>query len=156
MDPLIALLLGWIAENTDYQTEAIEPPAVVAMTPQELTKEYYSGAPHLLPDDGVDDRLNALYSFEDGPNGTIFIIAPEFVDDAEHFDEPSENPLYREILLHELVHHVQWETGEADAWACQSYGEREAYILGGQYLRQLRYDDPLKNRMFWAHMYARC
>ena len=156
MEGLIDLLLDWIGQNTSYQVAGLPRPAVIALTPTELTKEFYSGTAHLAPEDGIDDRLNALYSVEDGPNGTIFIPAPTEVADAEHFDDPIENPLFREILLHELIHHVQWQSGAASQWECQSFGEREAYRLGGRYLRHRRVTDPLPNRNFWAHMYARC
>jgi hypothetical protein len=156
MDPIVALLLAWIGDNSDYDTACVQPPQIVEMSLEELTAEYYGAVPHLLPDDGVDDRLNALYAANDGPDGTIYLLKPELIADAQHFDMATENPLYREILLHELTHHVQWQTGEAETWDCQSYGEREAYILGGRYLRQTRTEDPLPNRMFWAHVYARC
>ncbi|WP_425426577.1 hypothetical protein [Antarctobacter heliothermus] len=64
--------------------------------------------------------------------------------------------MFREILLHELVHHVQRNTGLWDEWACPAIGETEAYRLGGRYLRQTRTADPLPNRNFWAAIYARC
>lgn len=156
MDPVTAVLLAWIGQNTDYDMRVVNPPTIVEMTAEELTREYYGAVPHLLPADGVDDRLNALYAAEDGPHGTIYLLRPDTVDDAEYFDDPRDNPVWREVLLHELVHHVQWQTGAADTWDCKSYGEREAYSLGGRYLRRTRTDDPMPNRMFWANVYARC
>lgn len=156
MDTLIATLLAWIAATGAYDTTAMPAPRVVEMTPQELTQEFYADAMQLMPEDGVDDRINALFAHSDGPAGTIYIIAPRFVDDAVHFEDPRDNPLWREILLHELVHHAQWRSGTAATWACQSFGEREAYILGGRYLKQVHADDPMPNRMFWAQLYARC
>jgi hypothetical protein len=156
MDAIIGLLLMWIASHTDYDTAAMPRPQVIEMTPQQLTGEFYAEARHLMPADGVDERINALYSAIDGAHGTIYILAATEAPDAEHFDDPYRNPLFLEILLHELVHHAQWQSGAADTWPCRSFGEREAYLLGGRYLRERRVDDPLKNRMFWAHMYARC
>jgi hypothetical protein len=104
----------------------------------------------------VDDRLLALYSNEDGPHGTLYVLAPEFVADAEYFEDPTENPIFRGIVLHELIHHVQWATGTADTWPCPSRREEEAYILGGRYLRQTHTTDPIPNRNFWAHAYSTC
>jgi hypothetical protein len=156
MDILVGALLAWIGANSRFETAGIAPPDVVMLAPEALTAEYYSGVPHLLPEDGVDERLNALYAATDGAVGTIYILHPDVTPDAEHFDDTTENPLWREMLLHELVHHVQWRTGEADTWSCAAAGEREAYHLGGLYLRQVNATDPLPNRNFWAHMYSRC
>jgi len=60
------------------------------------------------------------------------------------------------MRLHELVHHVQWQTGAADTWACPAAGEREACALGGIHLRQRRADDPPPNRNFRGAACARC
>ncbi|MBD3678393.1 MAG: hypothetical protein HUJ27_08325 [Rhodobacteraceae bacterium] len=156
MEPLIEILLAWIGENTDYDVTTIPTPIVRQMSPEDLTKEYYAGVTHLLPDDGVDERINALFSTTDGPNGTIYIIEADRIEGAEEFDHPTDNPLFREILLHELIHHVQWKSGASEDWECLAMGEPEAYILGGRYLRQSRTTDPLPNRNFWARIYARC
>ncbi|WP_425090588.1 hypothetical protein [Tropicimonas sp. S265A] len=156
MDGLLEALLLWIGDHTTYQTHDIPHPIVLQLSPEELTREYYSGVAHLMPEDGVDDRLNALYATTDGPHGTIYVIEARAVEGADAFDTPEENPLFREILLHELVHHVQHLTGAADDWACLAMGETEAYRLGGTYLRQLRVTDPLPNRNFWGAIYARC
>lgn len=156
MEQLATALLVWIAAHSDLETRALPLPEIVLMSPQTLTREYYTGAPHLIPKDGVDDRLNALYAAEDGPNGTIYTLAPAHIDGAADFDDPADNPLFREIILHELVHHAQWQTGQPESWACQSQGEKDAYHLGGHYLKELRVTDPIPNRNFWAHMYSLC
>ncbi|MCB1335680.1 MAG: hypothetical protein KDK26_19095 [Roseivivax sp.] len=156
MEAVIDALLDWIAGNSAYTTDGITRPIVVELSPEDLTREFYSGVPHLVPDDGVDERLNALYAFGDGPAGTIYILDANTIDGAREFDAPHDNPLWREILLHELVHHVQYQTGEADTWQCSSQGEVAAYTLGGRYLKQRYTDDPMGNRNFWARVYARC
>lgn len=156
MDGLIDALLAWIGDNSTYNTYDIPHPIVHQLSAEELTREYYSGVAHLMPDDGVDERLNALYATTDGPHGTIYVIEAPAVEGAEEFETPEDNPLFREILLHELVHHVQQSSGAAEEWPCLSLGETEAYRMGGRYLRALRVDDPLPNRNFWAAIYARC
>jgi hypothetical protein len=156
MDGLIDALLAWIGDNSTYDTHDIPHPIVRQLSAEELTREYYTGVAHLMPDDGVDERLNALYATTDGAHGTIYVIEAVAVEGAEEFEIPEDNPLFREIVLHELVHHVQHHSGAADGWQCLSIGETEAYRLGGRYLRELRVDDPLPNRNFWAAIYARC
>ncbi|SHH79405.1 hypothetical protein [Marivita hallyeonensis] len=156
MEILIDALLDWIADHSDYVTEDLPHPVVLQLTPEELTTEYYTGVAHLMPEDGVDERLNALYAATDGAYGTIYLRAAAGFDESEHFEDPTENPLWREVLLHELVHHVQWQSGEAQTWHCPAQGERVAYHLGGIYLAESHVWDPMGNRAFWAHMYSRC
>ena len=156
MEAVIDALLDWIAGNSAYTTDGITRPIVVELSPEDLTREFYSGVPHLVPDDGVDERLNALYAFGDGPAGTIYILDANTIDGAREFDAPHDNPLWREILLHELVHHVQRVTGAYDRFPCRNFGEREAYDLGGKFLKQRYARDPLPNRVFWATIYSRC
>lgn len=156
MDPLLDALLAWIGDNTAYDVSDIPRPALVEMTPEELTQELYADAPQLLPEDGVDDRVLALYSHEDGENGTLYVLAPRFVADAGSFADPAENPIFREIVLHELIHHVQWASGTADTWPCPSRGEQEAYTLGGLFLFEADATDPIPNRAFWARAYSAC
>lgn len=156
MEQLIDALLDWIDHNSSYDTGYVPHPIVLQLTPEALTREFYTGVPHLMPDDGVDERVNALYAAGDGPHGTIYLLAAGVYQDAEFFDQPTENPLWREVLLHELVHHVQWQSGVADTWQCPAQGEREAYSLGGRYLTQSAATDPMPNRNFWSMIYSRC
>lgn len=154
-DVLVALML-WISANTGYDTTGMPLPEVVEMTRPELTAEYYTDAPHLIPAKGVDERIQALYSIHEGTSGRVYILDAELVPGADTDDEPYNNPLFREMLLHELIHHVQHVSGAADDYFCPAQGEIEAYKLGGLYLKQRYVDDPMPNRAFWAHMYARC
>ena len=156
MDGVLTALTIWIATHSGYAATEHPLPELVLMTPHALTLEAYTDVPHLTPGDGVDERLNALYAMEDGPNGTIYALAPEFAPDAEHYDDPVDNPAWREIILHELVHHAQAQTGAYDRYACRAAGEKDAYLLGGAWLRERRAKDPLPNRNFWAHVYSRC
>jgi hypothetical protein len=156
MNEALTALMLWITANTAYDTTGMPLPEVVEMTPQELTAEYYGGAPHLMPVKGIDARIQALYSIGEGMHGRVYILDADLVPGADAGDSAHENPLFREMLLHELIHHVQHVSGAADAYLCPAQGEVEAYRFGGQYLRQVNAPDPMPNRTFWAHMYSRC
>lgn len=157
IEEIVLTLLLWIEANSDYETAGLPPPAVVQMTPEELTAEAYRDNPNLVPASRVDDRVLALYNFEEGENGTIFVLGAEWTDDGAAPDaNPITDPVFQERLLHELVHHVQRLTGAYDAFPCRSYGEREAYELGGAFLKQRYARDPLPNRIFWSRIYSRC
>jgi hypothetical protein len=154
MTELMTALMLWISANTAYDTSGMPLPELVEMTPRELTVEYYTGVPHLIPAKGVDERVQALYAPGDGPDGRVYVLAAAYVEGAD--DDPYGNPLFQEMVLHELVHHVQYESGAAEAYLCPAQGEIEAYAAGGKFLRQRYADDPMPNRTFWAHIYARC
>lgn len=61
-----------------------------------------------------------------------------------------------ERLLHELVHHLQFQTGVNKTFKCLAYSELEAYRLGGLYFKRRHIEDPMPNRNFWAPIYSRC
>lgn len=153
---LAAALMVWIGDNSSYDTRGLPLPDIVEMTPEELTAEAYRDNPEILPPDGVDERLFALYDFESGSAGTIYLLGPE--SDARLGTEqiPRDDPVYQERILHELVHHVQRLTGAYETFPCRNFGEKEAYFLGGSFLRQNHAEDPVPNRNFWAQIYSRC
>ena len=156
METIALALMMWIGSHTHYNTANIPLPEIVEMTPTEITKEAYTDNPGGIPEGGVDPRINALYSYTDGPNGTIYIISASLTDDADEYDSPIENVIFQERLLHELIHHSQRMSGEVAQMPCRNFGEKEAYLLGGKFLRANNVDDPMPNRNFWAHIYSRC
>lgn len=153
MEPLLEALLQWISDNSSYVTKDVRLPTVVEMTRTEITREFYADHPKQAPANGIDHRIKALYNAE---KEILYVIRAEQMAHADEFDSPNDNPVWREIVLHELIHHVQWQTGHVKDWLCERYGEKEAYILGGQYLKQRASDDPIPNRIFWANIYSRC
>ncbi|MEZ5477298.1 MAG: hypothetical protein R3E95_07385 [Thiolinea sp.] len=156
MDSVALLLMLWISQHSDYNTNNIPSPNIVEMTPREITTEAYTDHPDKIPADGIDERIHALYSFEDGPDGTIFIIAARLTDHARDYGDPRNNPIFQERLLHELIHHVQRFSGVYNVIPCRNFAEKEAYMLGGKFLHEKGVEDPLPNRNFWAHIYSRC
>ena len=157
MKEVVMALMVWIGQNSPYDTTDMPIPQVVEMSPEELTDEAYSDAPHMKPENGVDERVWALYNFEEGPHGTIYILAADYTDDGAVPDEPSYmDPVFQERLLHELIHHVQYVSGAYDTFPCRNFGELDAYALGGKFLKQRYARDPLPNRHFWARVYSRC
>ncbi|SPH17381.1 hypothetical protein DEA8626_00899 [Defluviimonas aquaemixtae] len=156
MEALIDLLFAWLDNNSTYRTANLPPPEIVELSPRELTRQYYSDAPDLLPASGIDKRVFALYSTVDGAAGKIYVLRAAEVDGAEDYDDARENPIWREMVLHELIHHAQWQTEVMQSWPCRNVGERDAYLLGGKYLEQTGTDDPLPNRKLLARLYARC
>jgi hypothetical protein len=154
MPELVAFLMQWISLNSEYSTIDVPPPEIVLMTPAEITAEYYDAAGvDAASRRPVDPRVLALYAFEDGPHGTVYLLGPEPADPG---DDALGDPYFQERLLHELVHHVQRHAGAYDRFRCRAEGEVDAYRLGGLFLSQRRVEDHLPNRAFWARVYSRC
>lgn len=157
MNKVVLALLLWIGQNSAYDTSKIAPPQIVELSPQEITDEAYFEMPHMKPKDGVDERIWALYNFEQGPYGTIYVLDAKYsVDEVVSEQSPRSNPIFQERLLHELVHHVQRLSGAYDTYPCRNFGELEAYELGGAFLKQHDARDPLPNRSHWARVFSRC
>ncbi|HYH19113.1 MAG TPA: DUF6647 family protein [Azospirillum sp.] len=146
MGELVAALLLWIGAHTDYRVAGIPLPEVRVLSARELTREYYEDAPSTYTRPVVDDRVLALYDPTHAPNGIIFL----------RDDLPPHDVLFQERLLHELVHHVQTMNGMNRRYRCPAQGEREAYRLGGLFLKESGVRDPLRDREFWAGVYSRC
>lgn len=155
METLLLALLGWIAANTAYDTAAVPLPEVVPLTPDAIRAEYFHGAGVPAPTRGGPEVF-ALYDPGGGSDGRIFIVAPELTPGLQGGEDPLENPVFQERLLHELVHHVQHQSGAAARYACFAEGEPEAYRLGGLFLQRHHANDPLPNRAFWGRIYGQC
>ena len=150
IETLMGSLMMWIAANSTYDTANIGQPNVLLVSAKAITAEYYSEAPEHAPVGGVDPRIKALYTPLEGENGTIYL---RFTGEP---DELYDDIVTQEILLHELVHHVQWQAGVAETWRCQNEGELEAYALGAEFLRQESYQDHFLSRRAWAQIYSAC
>lgn len=146
MGELVAALLLWIGAHTGYRVTDIPLPEVRVVSARELTREYYEDAPSTYARPVVDDRVLALYDPNHAPHGIIYL----------RNDLPPHDILFQERLLHELVHHVQHVNGMHRRYKCPAQGEREAYVLGGKFLKESGARDPLSNREFWAGVYSRC
>src|SRR6056297_3553859 len=58
MDTLALALTAWIGAHGPYEVDGIAPPLLLPMSPQSLTAEFCTGVGHLMPDDGIDERIN--------------------------------------------------------------------------------------------------
>lgn len=156
MEILAAFLMTWIADHSDYQTRDMPLPAIVELAPEELTRQAYSDQPELIPADGIDERVFAMYVFEDGDHGTVYVLGRRWVDGRMIHQGKVGSPAFQERLLHELVHHVQHMSGAYDRFPCRNHGEREAYLLGGKFLASQRVHDPLPYRVVMANRRSQC
>jgi hypothetical protein len=156
LEQLAASLLIWIAAHSTYPVQTLKPPPIELLSPEAMTALYReeAGAPMNAP--AVDPRVLGYFRREGPSKGTVYLLRPENVPGAARYANPTENPRFREQLLHELVHYAQWSTGAYERFRCPAEGEWAAFSLGGHYLRELGFPDPIPNREFWARHLSVC
>lgn len=157
MEQVAVSLLLWLAAHSSYEVGGLAPPPIVLLTPAALSALVREGAAEAAPAEPLPAiHVHGLYRPRDGPAGTVYLVRPEDTPGAERYAQPSDNPWFRERLLHELVHFVQHASGETSSYRCPSQGEYRAYQLGARYLHQIGAADPLPNRRMLAFMATGC
>ncbi len=156
MEPLALSLLLWIAAHSNLAVAGLSPPPIVLLGPEQMTALYYqqAGMPSTAPK--VDARVQGYFDWSDDSRGVIYLVRPQDTPGANAYTDPADNPLFRERLLHELVHFAQHASGAYARFDCPAQGEFDAYRLGGMYLRQLGVPDPLPGRMAWVRRFSSC
>jgi hypothetical protein len=107
-------LLNWIAARSDYSPHLKNPPTFVFLSPHRI-RHAFSGAAM-----GYRSETSSVRAAQ--TMGTIYL--------------PETFTLGRDdyILLHELVHHLQDESGRQ--FECLAMREREAYVLQTKFVQQ--------------------
>jgi len=101
-------LVDWIAAHSDYSDEMKRYPAVVFLPRGTINYMFYEGSAGIAYNG--QDRVKALYL-----EGMMFLSDDFALGEHDY------------ILLHELVHHLQFEAKRE--FACKAEQEREAYEL---------------------------
>ena len=119
MRDLIVALLAWIAGETGV----VMPPApAVELLPKEQMSEHAFGRSWRAGDD--------IRAFYDADRSTVYLL-----DNWKSADLRS-----RSVLVHELVHHVQFFNRLS--FECSATRERQAYELTAKWLRLQGVADP--------------
>ena len=126
-DALKIALIEWIGANSDYDVSKIlaDPPEV-KFCAHGSTLVYQGKAIHF------GDRLNGVY---DETTEQICLAKPWDASNVKH----------RGVLLHELVHHVQYQSRN---WACAKATEWEAYKLQEAWLLE----NGAQPEFFWMYI----
>lgn len=127
MSTLLLTLLLWIGGHTDYAipTTADALPAVARLEPAVLARLVYPReSPALL------QTLDVVGSYDPtlGPAGTIYLSAA------------LNDKATSEVLVHELVHFLQFRSGRP--YACPGQMEPEAYRVTRAWLAEQGRPDP--------------
>ena len=128
MEILLALLIEWLAVNTEVTIETA--PNVVVTEEQTLHQRY-------------DRPVHALY---DDQEQTIYL--------ADTVDLKTSQGA--SVLLHELVHHYQQESGAMEKFACIRESEELAYNIQRQYLQSNKVELMSELDPFNVYMRSMC
>ena len=111
-------LLAWLAVNTNYTipTSERDLPIVEYRTPAEFQ---------------TTKGFGDVWATYDPVTNVIHLRKPFDVSD----------PVYRSVLLHELVHFLQTRNGKQSI--CRGFREAEAYDLEFQWLKEQGFQKPL-------------
>lgn len=138
MDDTMRGMLRWIGEHSDYDVD-VPLPDVKRVTAEDLMILYYGRLPneneHFL-------EVEAIYL--DDPPPAIW-----FQDDFS-IDDPS----WRAALVHELVHHLQFQSGKE--FRCTAEMEAEAYKLSDLYAVEVLEDESLKSDPMMVMFLSTC
>ena len=116
-------LVVWIYEQNHFNYQNVSPPRVKIIDETKLTALAYGNSyVHKIKDYNYDEVLG-LYNYR---NSTIYI--------SHQLDLNSKQG--QSILLHELVHHFQYMSGEADKVTHISQLEPYAYFLERKFSKQ--------------------
>jgi hypothetical protein len=107
-------LVRWIAARSDYPPELKRAPRFVFLSPEAIRHGFSRSSL------GYSDETSSVRAAQTG--GTIYL--------------PDNFTLGRDdyILLHELVHHLQDESGKR--FECLAAREREAYALQSRFVQE--------------------
>jgi hypothetical protein len=119
-DELVSGLLGWINDHSSFKYEFDKIPEVKKVSARQIAEVAFGGK---LPKAVNPDNLQifGLYNFNEG---AVYLLDSIDLDTDEG----------KGILLHELVHFLQYQSGMDDNVKCKNELESLAYVLEAKFL----------------------
>lgn len=128
MEALLLTLLLWINQHTHFEYDAKNGLPTVAAADQITLAQ-------LIIDDDAEFRRNRnTFSFQNFANQLEAVYDHDrqriLVSSRIEWD----SPYGRSVLVHELVHFIQYQQGEHDQTACLNALEKDAYEVQALYM----------------------
>lgn len=130
-DELVSGLLGWINEHSSFKYDIEKIPEVKKVSSKEIAMVAFGGK---LPKAVNPDNLQifGLYNFNEK---AVYLLDSIDLDTDEG----------KGILLHELVHFLQYQTGMDDNVNCKNELESLAYVLEARFLESHNHDHNISS-----------
>jgi hypothetical protein len=131
-DEMIKKLLQWVGDNSSFNVDNEDLPNVLQVSSNEILETAYKGK---LPKKFDAEKLQifGLYNYS---NKTIYLLDTVDLDSADG----------KAILIHELVHYLQYQYGNDQQVNCKNELERLAYLLEAEYLDDHGQRKPFSNK----------
>ena len=130
-------LIGFIENNSEYSYTGTPLPTVKEMTNKDICKEFKLSYPCDIA--GYYDNRTDLIVIATTPTGGMV-----------------EENFYEVVLIHELVHYLQYHNGYYDVVECKQQLEADAFRLQDEYIDHMGYDPANKNNPLFALMASMC
>lgn len=120
-DELISGLIGWINDHSSFDYKVDDLPTIKKVSSRQIAKTAYGGKlPKAVNPDTL--KIYGLYNFNEK---AVYILDSLDLESTEGVG----------ILLHELVHFLQYQHGHDEKVKCKNELESLAYILEAQFLK---------------------
>ena len=117
---LAAGLLGWINSHSSFDYDIDNIPEIKKVSPKQIAEVAFGGElPKAVDPESL--QIFGLYNFNDG---SVYILDSIDLETDEG----------KGILLHELVHYLQYQTGVDQDAKCKNELESLAYVLEAKFL----------------------
>lgn len=128
-DELVSGLLGWINDHSSFKYDVEKIPEIKKVSSKKIAMVAFGGK---LPKAVNPDNLQifGLYNFNEG---AVYLLDSIDLDTDEG----------KGILLHELVHYLQYQTGMDYDAKCKNELESLAYVLEAKFLESNDHDHKI-------------
>ncbi|NKB37704.1 MAG: hypothetical protein GKR93_11120 [Gammaproteobacteria bacterium] len=126
---LVSGLLGWINAHSSFQHNLDKFPDIVKVSPVDMAHVAFGDE---LPA-AIDPEKLQIYGLYNFNEEAVYIL--------DSLDLDSEKG--RGVLLHELVHFLQYQYDQDDHVQCKNELEALAYILEAQYLQSQKHEHKI-------------
>ena len=134
-------MVEWIVDNSRYQYHGDAYPRVEIHSRLEICTATY-------PDSEPHENCNIAGYYDHDANLIVIVDQPTEHMVKDHFTEV--------VLLHELVHFVQYYDGEYERAECKAALERDAFKLQDLWIDQQRIDPEQKNDALFVVFATMC
>jgi len=130
-EELVSGLLGWINDHSSFKYDVEKIPTVKKVSAKKIAMVAFGGKlPKAVNPDSL--KIFGLYNFNEG---AVYLL--------DSIDLDTEKG--KGILLHELVHYLQYQTGMDYDVRCKNELESLAYVLEAKFLEANDYDHRITN-----------
>lgn len=138
-DEMMLDMIEWIEKNSKYKYNGEKLPWIELRTQEEVCEVLFENPPeNCIAIAYYDHNLNTIF-ISPTPIGNM--VEEKFIE---------------VVLLHELVHFLQFNNGEDENVLCQNALELDAYKLQDKYVEEMGWPKEQRPNMLFAYLVSSC